>query len=92
LVFHRHTRYPFGRLLRESYLKPTLCSISALAILLALGPATDLSWFGLAAAGVVFGTLYFIGILISGFFDAYDRGKIKSLVPSLRYARKGSIA
>ena len=88
-VFHRHTHYQFGRLLQESYLKPTMCSLLVLAVLLALSPTKNLSWFGLVIMGLVFGTLYFAGILLSRFFDAYDWSKIETFVPFARHVKRG---
>jgi O-antigen/teichoic acid export membrane protein len=87
-VFHRQTRYSISRVLLESYLKPVLCSVIVLAVLLAIRPAKDLSWFGLAATGVVFGAVYAIVILLSGFFDEYDWNKIEGVLPLARHARR----
>ena len=89
-VFHFETGYPFGRLLRESYLKPTLCSIFVMGTLLATRPTRTVSWFGLVAMGLAFATLYSIVILFSHFFDEYDWSKIESLVPAARYARRNA--
>jgi hypothetical protein len=56
-------------------------------------PTKDLSWFGLAGMGVIFGVIYAIAILVSRFFDEYDWGKIESLVPLTRRIRRiGRIA
>ena len=92
-LFHRRTNYPVNRVLRESYLKPTLCSILILAVILTLHGTKNLSWFGLALMAVIFAGLYAVAILCSGFFDPYDWGKIESFVPIARYARRiGRIA
>ncbi len=87
-VFHRRTGYPVFRVLQESYLKPILCSGLVLAVLLAIRPAKDLSWFGLAGMGVIFGISYSIAILLSRFFDEYDWSKIESFIPVARLARR----
>jgi O-antigen/teichoic acid export membrane protein len=87
-VFHRHTHYQFGRLLRESYLKPTLCSLLVLAALLAVCPTNNLSWFGLVGMGLMFGAFYFAVILMSRFFDAFDWNNLETLVPAVRHVRR----
>ncbi len=86
-LFHRKTAYPVARVLKESYLKPILCSIVILAILFMIRPTLHLSWFGLVATGAIFGVLYSLSILMSGFFDDFDWGKIESLIPMARHAR-----
>ena len=92
-LFHRRTAYSVNRVLRESYLKPTLCSVVVLALLLAIHRTRDLSWFGLASAAVIFGVSYAVAILLSRFFDEYDWVKIEGFMPMVRYARRiGRIA
>lgn len=88
VVFHRQTKYPISRLLKESYLKPVFISALLIAVLLAVDPTKQLSWFGLVALGCIFGGLYSIAILLSRFFDEYDWNKIEGLVPGARYARR----
>lgn len=91
--FHRHTHYPFGRLLREGYLKPALCSLFVLAVVLALHGTSDLGWLGLVLMGLAFGGLYSIVILLSRFFDSYDWTKMEAFVPGVRQVRRlGRIA
>jgi O-antigen/teichoic acid export membrane protein len=87
-MFHQHTGYSILRVLRESYLKPICSSIVILALLLAIHPARDLSWIGLAVMGVAFGSLYGITILYSRFFDEYDWMKIGDALPLARQARR----
>jgi O-antigen/teichoic acid export membrane protein len=87
-MFHRHTRYSLSRVLLESYLKPILCSVVILAMILAIHSTRDLSWFGLAGLGSLFGILYGIAILLSHFFDEYDWIKIESFMPLARHARR----
>jgi O-antigen/teichoic acid export membrane protein len=92
-VFHSRTGYSVSRVLRESYWKPVLSSVLILFLLLMMRPTKDLSWFGLAGMGVIFGVIYAIAILVSRFFDEYDWGKIESLVPLTRRIRRiGRIA
>jgi O-antigen/teichoic acid export membrane protein len=86
-VFHRRTRYPVSRLLKESYRNPILSSAVLVAIILIVDPTKHLSWFGLVAMGFVFGVLYCGVILLSGFFDEYDWNKIVGFIPMARYAR-----
>jgi O-antigen/teichoic acid export membrane protein len=89
-VFHRRTGYSVSRVLKESYLKPMLCSVPVLALLRAIHPAKNLSWSGLAATGVAFGVFYSAAILRSRFFDEYDWKKVESFVPVVRYLRRMS--
>jgi O-antigen/teichoic acid export membrane protein len=87
-LFHRETENPIGRLLREGYVRPLLCSVGVLVLLRVIQPPRGLSWLGLAVEGVAFGFLYVIVISFSRFFDRYDWSKIESLVPAMRYARR----
>lgn len=87
-VFHRQSGYPAFRVLQESYFKPTLCSIAILALILAIHPTKNLSWFGLLGMGVIFGVLYSAVILQTGFFDEYDWNKIQRFLPVLRHTRR----
>jgi O-antigen/teichoic acid export membrane protein len=89
-LFHRHTGYPFLRVLQESYLKPVLCSILILVAFLAMRTTKSLSWFGLVSMGIAFGVFYVIAILLSGFFDDYDWAKIESVMPLARYSKRRS--
>lgn len=86
--FHRESGYPFRRLVRESYLKPTLASVVVMAVLLGSHPTQNLSWVGLIAMGLAFATLYSLIILLSHFFDEYDWSKSESFVPAVRHARR----
>lgn len=87
-VFHRQTSYSILRVLREGYLKPTICSVLLLALILTIRSTHGLSWFGLIEMGAIFGVLYFAAILQSGFFDEYDWQKIESLIPAASSARR----
>ncbi len=88
IAFHRHTRYPFVRLLRESYLKPTACSLLVVTVLFLVPHSHRLSWLALVSTGLFFGALYCALILLSRFFDAYDWTKIEILVPLVRHVRR----
>src|SRR5262249_39677618 len=48
-IFHRRTKYSFTRLLKESYIKPILISVSGIWGIMTVRPVNNLSWFGLAA-------------------------------------------
>ncbi len=89
-VFHNTTGYSISRVLRESYLKPTLCSLLVLAFALVFHLTQNLSWFGLAEAGFVFGVFYSGVILQSRFFDEYDWRKAELFLPWARYVRRVS--
>ena len=87
-LFHRRMKYSFSRVARESYVKPICCSFLVMGLILAIHPARKDSWFGLSEIAVVFGAFYFLAILLSRFFDAYDWNKIESFVPAIRRARR----
>jgi O-antigen/teichoic acid export membrane protein len=87
-LFHRDTGYPVSQVLREGYLRPILSTLPPLTVLLWIWPARNLSWFGLIGIGVAFGALYFVLILLSGFFDDYDWSKIEPFVPVARHLRR----
>lgn len=87
-MFHRQTGYSVARVLREAYLKPILCSVPVLTVILAIRPAKDLLWFGLVGIGLVFGVVYSVAILLSGFFDEYDWTKAEGVIPLIRRARR----
>lgn len=87
-VFHRDTGYGYGRLLRESYLKPVVTSVLVLMTIVAVHPTSDLSWAGLITMGLLFGVVYSLIILFGGFFDDYDWSKIEAMIPGLRHVRK----
>lgn len=87
-LFHYRTGYSVTRVLREGYLKPTVCSILVLAVIFFERSRSNSSWFRLAETGVLFGVFYCIAILLSGFFDEYDWSKIESHVPLARHLTK----
>lgn len=88
VLFHRHTGYSVSRVLRESYLRPILCSSTLLTLLLWICPARNLSWLGLGGIGLTFAVFYFVLILLSRFFDDYDWSKIQLFVPAARHVRR----
>jgi O-antigen/teichoic acid export membrane protein len=87
-LFHTKTGNPVGRMLRESFVRPVLCSLAILGVLRVVHLSGEPSWFGLAAEGLAFGFVYVVVLLFSGFFDRYDWSKIESLLPAMRYARR----
>ena len=87
-LFHRLTKNPFSRLVREAYLKPVLSALVVLAIFFFVSPFNELGWGGLVLQGILFGTLYFYGLAVSRFFDQFDLAKAESLVPIARIARR----
>ena len=88
LLFHRHTGYSLSRVIVESYLKPVLISVFVLGTIFVIRPTATMSWFALAAAGIIFGGAYCLIILLSGFFDDYDWTKLESYLSVARYARR----
>lgn len=86
--FHRESGYPAARMLRESYLKPTVCALIAVEAVLALQSTRTLTWLEFVLAILAFGTAYATLILVSQFFDAYDWNKIEGFFPAARYARR----
>lgn len=86
-MFHAHTGYPLWQVVRECYLKPVICSISVISVLMAIRPMNGLSWLGLAGTASAFGLCYAAAILLSDFFDDYDWTKLESFVPIARHAR-----
>ena len=88
IIFHRQTGYSLLRLLRESYVKPLICSLFSVAVVLSLLPTKDQSWLGLALLSITFGGMYSALILLSQFFDAYDWNKIEAFVPVMRHLRR----
>ena len=88
LLFHRHTGYSISRVLVESYLKPVLTSVIILTVIFSIHPSSTMSWFALAATGLIFGAIYCLVILLSGFFDDYDWTRLESYISVARYARR----
>ena len=87
-LFHHQTRYSFSRLLRNSYLKPSISSLLVFVVLLTIFPVSNLSWKGLVGFGLGSAVLYSGAILLLRFFDDYDWHKIESLLPIVRHARR----
>lgn len=87
-LFHRQTKLSVSRLFREGYLKPMICSIVVLGFLFVVHPSKDLSWPGLVLQGLVFAALYLVAVVSCGFLDRYDWGKIETLIPGIRRARR----
>ncbi len=87
-LFHRHTGNPYGRLIREAYLKPVACSLLILAMLRIISPLDHLGWGGLVVHGVVFGVVYVLSLLLTRFFDPFDLAQVESLYPGARIVRR----
>jgi O-antigen/teichoic acid export membrane protein len=87
-LFHAQTGHPVKRLLRESIIRPVLCSVGVLGMLRLFQPFVSSSWLGLIAQGLTFGIVYVIAMVFSRFFDRYDWGKLESILPAMRYARR----
>jgi len=87
-LFHRQKQYAIGRLFREAYLQPVTCSVALLALEFIVRPSSGLSWMGLIVQGGVFLLLYVLVMLSTSFFDGYDWGKIESVWPIVRLAKR----
>jgi O-antigen/teichoic acid export membrane protein len=86
--FYRATGYPLGRILRRAYLKPTVCAVAVLGILVAIAPPRQLGWLGLCIQGMVFSVLYVLVLLRCRFFDLFDLAQVESFLPLARLARR----
>jgi O-antigen/teichoic acid export membrane protein len=79
----------FPDILRGAYLKPIACSFVAGAAMLAAVFLRERSlWIILVAHVTVYGVIYFIGLLVTHFFDRFDLEKAKRHIPLARAARK----
>jgi O-antigen/teichoic acid export membrane protein len=87
-LFHRLTGNSAGKLWRESVARPVLCSLGIVGITRILPISKDPSWWGIVFQGLLFGSVYLTAVMFSRFFDAYDWGKIESILPVMRYARR----
>jgi len=87
-LFHKETGHLVGRLLRESYLRPTMWSIALAVGMFLFCPASGVSWVSLGIQGLLFGAIYALGLLFSRFFDEYDWSKFESVAPMIRHARR----
>jgi O-antigen/teichoic acid export membrane protein len=87
-LFHAHTGYSVGRLIREAYLKP-FATAAALALPMWLVlRATAPSWGVLLVLGFVFLAFYVTAIFLNRFLDQYEWGKIEGLIPAVRHFRR----
>ncbi len=86
-LFHHHTGYSVRRLLRESYVKPVICSLLLVGTLWIAHPTGVTSWPWLVLQSILFGATYCVLVICSGFFDHYDRTKLSALVPRMRRFR-----
>jgi O-antigen/teichoic acid export membrane protein len=86
--FYRITGYSFRKVVRQAYLKPTVCSLTGLAILMVFATPGRLGWLGLSFHALVFGALYLLGLFLTRFFDLFDLAQVESFLPIARAARK----
>ena len=86
--FYRCTRYPFVRVVREAYLKPTLCALAALAVALSIRAPDHLGWVGMMGHCAAFGTMYLFGLVLTRFFDVFDVAQVETFLPIARLARR----
>jgi O-antigen/teichoic acid export membrane protein len=87
VLFHRYTKYPFWKTIREAYLKPILCSI-LLAISISLLSPPGAKWLSLISRSAIFGVLYLVGLVLSRFFDSFD---IDQIPGHIRHSALGKI-
>lgn len=87
-LFDQETGQSFLKLLLEAYLKPVLCSVAILACEFAIPLPGGSSWLGLVFRGGIFLLLYTVSLLSTNFFDGYDWGRIESIFPMVRHARR----
>ena len=87
-LFHRHTVYPYGRLIYEAYLKPLLCAASIVLLISYAVPVGRLGWRGLCLVGGGFGAAYLAALILARFFDDFDLVQVEKLLPIVRFARK----
>ena len=82
------TDYPFSRIIQRAYLKPVLCSVLALLLVLALARPSQLGWAGLLVHCGGFGAIYLAGLILVRFFDQFDLHQAEGFLPFARIARK----
>jgi len=87
-MFHHDTSYPFGRLIREAYLKPIACAVCLLLAISYSLPLNRLGWGGLALVAVGFGLAYLVALVLTRFLDDFDLVQAERFFPFLRFARK----
>ena len=86
--FHKETGNPAGRLVRECYARPFTWSLVLASGLYLARPAFEPTWKALVLQGILYGGLYFLGILFSQFFDNYDWARIERAIPIVRHLRR----
>ncbi|MBZ5561335.1 MAG: oligosaccharide flippase family protein [Acidobacteriia bacterium] len=87
-LFHRHTGYPYGRLIHEAYLKPVVCAASLWLPISFTVPGGLPGWSGLCLEAAGFGVAYLGALVLARFFDDFDLIQVERLVPVARFARK----
>jgi peptidoglycan biosynthesis protein MviN/MurJ (putative lipid II flippase) len=86
--FHRSTGYPLGEILARAYLKPTVCAIVIVVLLVEVAPLSDFGWLGLCVHASSFGVLYVLVLLRTRFFDLFDLAQVEGFLPVARIARR----
>jgi O-antigen/teichoic acid export membrane protein len=84
----RYFEKPFHQILQQAYFKPLLCSLCAAAATVPISLLRLGAWQSLLAGTIAYGATYIIGLLLTGFFDAFDLAKAEGHLPLLRFARR----
>lgn len=87
-LFHRETGKVFPKVIRLAYLKPIVCSLAGTAVLWLLTHSGRSSWGKLVLNCIIFGTIYFVLLLIVQFFDISDLETVGRFLPIPRFARR----
>jgi O-antigen/teichoic acid export membrane protein len=87
-LFLRETGRAFPKVIRIAYLKPTACSLGAIAFLWMITHAERSSWGKLLGNCLVFGVVYFGLLLLLRFFDRSDLAMVERFLPIPRVARR----
>jgi O-antigen/teichoic acid export membrane protein len=79
---------PLRRMLLRAYLKPLLCSLAAVPLVVLVGSLKLRMWPSVLLELLAFALVYFAGIVLTRFFDDFDLSKAESHLPFLRMARR----
>jgi O-antigen/teichoic acid export membrane protein len=80
LEFHRVTHYPVSKLLMP-YAKPLTWAACLALVTRILIPIHRLRWTGMTMTTAAFAILYGMGLLIIGYFDAFDLRVLERFLP-----------
>jgi O-antigen/teichoic acid export membrane protein len=86
--FHSLTAYPFRRIVREAYLKPTVCSLVLVGSLLLSELPNRSGWVWFSINTSIFVLFYLAGLVVTRFFDLVDLAQVESFLPLARVARR----